>query len=216
MSGLVLHSYFRSSTSVRLRVALNLKGLAYGYVAHHLRKNEQRSAAYLALNPQGLVPALVLEDGTVLTQSLAVIEYLDEMVPEPPLLPRDPTGRARVRALTYAIACEIPPLNNLRVLSHLKSVLGASEDMTAAWFRHWVVETFGALETMLASDARTGCFCHGDAPGMADICLYAQVLNNRRFDVDMSAFPTISRIFEACSALPEFAEAAPDRQPDAE
>ena len=216
MSGLVLHSYFRSSTSVRLRVALNLKGLAYGYVAHHLRKNEQRSAAYLALNPQGLVPALVLEDGTVLTQSLAVIEYLDEMVPEPPLLPRDPTGRARVRALAYAIACEIHPLNNLRVLSHLKSVLGASEDMTAAWFRHWVVETFGALETMLASDARTGCFCHGDAPGMADICLYAQVLNNRRFDVDMSAFPTIGRIFEVCSALPEFAEAAPDRQPDAE
>lgn len=216
MSGLVLHSYFRSSTSTRLRVALNLKGLAYGYVAHHLRKKEQRSATYLALNPQGLVPALVLEDGTVLTQSLAVIEYLDETVPEPPLLPRDPAGRARVRALAYAIACEIHPLNNLRVLNHLKSAFGASDDMTAAWFRHWVAETFGALETMLASDARTGRFCHGDAPGMADICLHAQVLNNRRFDVDMSAFPTIGCIFEACSALPEFTEAAPDRQPDAE
>lgn len=216
MSSLVLHNYFRSSTSTRLRVALNLKGLSYDYVAHHLRKGEQRGADYLALNPQGLVPALVLGDGTVLTQSLAIIEYLDETVPEPPLLPASAVDRARVRALAYAIACEVHPVNNLRVLNHLKSAFGADDAATAAWFRHWVQETFVALETMLSGDRRTGRFCHGDVPGLADLCLYAQVLNNRRFQVDMSPYPTIGRIFEACAALPAFAGAAPENQPDAE
>jgi maleylpyruvate isomerase len=216
MSSLVLHNYFRSSTSTRLRVALNLKGLSYDYVAHHLRKGEQRSADYLALNPQGLVPALVLEDGTVLIQSLAIIEYLDETVPEPPLLPAAAIDRARVRALAYAIACEVHPVNNLRVLNHLKSTFGADDAATAAWFRHWMQETFVALEAMLAGDNRTGRFCHGDVPGLADICLYAQVLNNKRFQANMSPYPTIGRIFDACAALAAFVAAAPENQPDAE
>lgn len=216
MSGLVLHNYFRSSTSIRLRAALNLKGLPYTYVAHHLRKGEHRDPAFLALNPQGLVPALVLEDGQALTQSLAIIEYLDEVHPQPPLLPADPVDRARVRALAYAIACEIHPVNNLRVLGYIKTAFGADEEATTAWFRHWVAETFAPLETMLAGDARTGRFCHGDTPGLADLCLHAQVMNNRRFGVDMAPYPTIARIFDACAALPAFADAAPDRQPDAE
>ncbi len=216
MSGLVLHNYFRSSTSVRLRAALNLKGLAYDYVAHHLRKGEHRAPGFLAVNPQGLVPALVLEDGSTLVQSLAIIEYLDETYPEQPLLPRDPLDRARVRALAYAIACEIHPVNNLRILAYLKSTFGADEAATHAWFRHWVAETFAPLEAMLAGDARTGRFCHGDTPGLADLCLYAQVINNRRFGVDMAPYPTIGRIFEACQAVPALADAAPDRQPDAE
>jgi maleylpyruvate isomerase len=216
MTGLVLHNYFRSSTSIRLRAALNLKGLTYEYVAHHLRKGEHRSADYLALNPQGLVPSLVLDDGTVLTQSLAIIEYIDETFPEPPLLPEKAVDRARVRALAYAIACEVHPLNNLRVLDYLKSSFGADDAATATWFRHWADETLAPMETMLAGDSRTGRFCHGDAPGLADVCLHAQVLNNRRFNVDMSRYPTINRIFDACAALPEFERAAPEKQPDAE
>ena len=216
MSGLVLHNYFRSSTSIRLRAALNLKGLGYDYVAHHLRKGENRSDAYLAINPQGLVPLLVLEDGSVLTQSLAIIEYLDETHPEPPLLPRDPKARARARALAYAVACEIHPVNNLRVLAYLKSDFGANDVATARWFRHWVGETFGPLEKMLAGSTDTKRFCHGDEPGLADLCLYAQVVNNQRFNVDMTTFPTIQRIYEACAALPAFASANPQNQPDAE
>ena len=216
MSGLVLYNYFRSSTSVRLRAALNLKGIAYGYQARHLRKGEQRSADYLAINPQGLVPALVLDDGTTLTQSLATIEYLDETYPEPPLLPADPVERAQVRALAYAIACEVHPLNNLRVLAELKTRFGASEEAVSEWFRHWVAGTFAPLEQMLASSPLTGNFCHGDQPGLADLCLYAQVVNNRRFDVDMTPYPTIARVFASCLALPAFADAAPGRQPDAE
>jgi maleylpyruvate isomerase len=216
MSGLVLHNYFRSSTSTRLRAALNLKGLDYDYVAYHLRKGEQRSQSYLAINPQGLVPSLQLEDGSVLTQSLAIIEYLDETHPEPPLLPDTARARARVRALAYAIACEVHPVNNLRVLAHLKSAFGADDAATADWFRHWVRETFDPLEVMLAGDPRTGRFCHGDTPGLADVCLYAQVLNNRRFGIEMASYPTIARIFDACAALDAFARAGPERQPDAE
>lgn len=213
---LVLHSYFRSSTSTRLRAALNLKGLAYDTVAWHLRKGEQRSAAYLAKNPQGLVPALELWDGTVLTQSLAIIEYLEEAHPEPPLLPVGPVDRARVRAIAYAVACEIHPVNNLRILDYLRSEFGADDAAVTAWFRHWVATTFAPLEAMLASDPGTGRFCRGDRPGLADICLYAQVLNNRRFGVDMEPYPTIRRIFDACAALPAFIAAAPENQPDAE
>jgi maleylpyruvate isomerase len=216
LSGLVLHNYFRSSTSVRLRIALKLKGLDYDYVAHHLRKGENRSQAYLAINPQGLVPALELGDGAVLTQSLAIAEYLDEIHPTPPLLPRGPVDRARVRALAYAIACEIHPVNNLRVLNHLRTDFGADDAKIAAWYRHWVGETFMPLETMLAGDVRTGRFCHGDQPGLADLCLFAQVINNRRFDFDMSPFPTISRIHQNCSAVPAFASAMPEAQIDAE
>jgi maleylpyruvate isomerase len=216
MTNLILHNYFRSSTSIRLRAALNLKGLAYDYVPHHLRKGEQRDAAYLAINPHGLVPALVLEDGAVLTQSLAIIEYLDEIHPSPPLLPQSALERARVRALANAIALDIHPINNLRVLAYLRSAFDANEEAIATWFRHWVAETFAPLEAMLAGDVRTGRFCHGDTPGLADLCLYAQVLSNTRFAVDMSSYPTISRIFEACAMLPPFAAAAPDKQPDAE
>lgn len=213
---LVLHSYFRSSTSTRVRVALNLKGLSYGYVAHHLRRGEHRDAAYRAVNRQMLVPALDLGDGTVLTQSLAIMEYLDEVWPRPPLLPADARGRARVRAICQAIACEVHAVDNLRVLNELRSRFGAGDEAVAAWFRHWVAETFAALEDMLAADPATGRFCHGDAPGLADACLFAQVLSNRRFDVDMSPYPTIGRIHRACAALPAFMRAAPEHQPDSE
>lgn len=216
MSGLVLHNYFRSSTSTRVRAALNLKGLSYDYVAYHLRKRDHKSAAYLAINPQGLVPALQLDDGHILTQSMAIIEYLEETCPEPPLLPTDALGRARVRALAYAVACDIHPLNNLRALNYLRTNFGADDAAVANWFRHWVDEAFGPLEEMLAKNPQTGRFCHGDAPGLADICLYAQVLNNARFNVDMNRYPTIDRIYQACAEIPAFAQAAPARQPDAE
>ena len=212
---LKLHNFFRSSTSTRLRAALNLKGLDYDYVAYVLRDGETRTPEYLAKNPQGLVPTLELEDGTALTQSLAIIEWLDETHPEPALLPADPLGRARVRGLTYMIAFEIHPLNNLRVLFRLRDQFGADEEAQKAWFTHWVETTFDALETALADSTDTGIYCHGDTPGLADLCLYAQVWNNRRFDVDMSAYPTISRIFDALDALPAFADAAPGQQPDA-
>jgi maleylpyruvate isomerase len=216
MTGLVLHDYFRSSTSIRLRAALNLKGLSYDQIAHNLRKGAHRVAAYLAINPQGLVPALVLQDGAILTQSLAIIEYLDEAYPTPSLLPKSALDRARVRALAHAVALDIHPVNNLRVLAYLRSAFDANDDSISAWFRHWVAETFKPLEAMLAGDSRTGRFCHGDTPGLADLCLYAQVLNNSRFGVVMSPYPIISRIFEVCSIQPAFAAAAPDQQPDAE
>jgi maleylpyruvate isomerase len=216
VSGLVLHNYFRSSTSIRLRVALNLKRLDYRYVAYHLRKGENRSPAYLAINPQGLVPALELDDGEVLTQSLAIIEYLDEIRPTPPLLPKGPFDRARVRALACAVACEIHAVNNLRILKHLRIEFGADDSKIAAWYRYWVGQTFLPLEKMLAGDARAGRFCHGDEPGLADLCLFAQVVNNRRFDFDMSPFATIRRIYENCLAVPAFASAMPEVQIDAE
>ncbi|WP_186396422.1 maleylacetoacetate isomerase [Stappia sp. TSB10GB4] len=212
---LVLHNFFRSSTSTRLRAALKLKGLDYGYVSYALRKGETRTPKFLALNPQGLVPALEREDGRVLTQSLAIIEWLEETRPQPPLLPADPDGRARVRALANMIACEVHPLNNLRVLGYLAEQFGADEAAQARWFTHWVTTTFDALETMLARDGETGAFCHGDTPGLADICLYAQVWNNRRFQIDTDAWPTIAAIFGRLDAIPAFAEAAPPRQPDA-
>lgn len=209
---LKLHNYFRSSTSTRLRAALKVKGLDYEYLSYALLKGENRSADYLAKNPAGLVPSLELDDGTVLTQSLAIIEWLEEMHPEPALLPADPVGRARVRSLSYMIACEVHPLNNLRVLQHVESQFGGDK---AAWFRHWVGVTFAALEAALAGSADTGRYCHGDSPTMADLCLYAQVWNNKRFEVDMAPYPTVTRIFEALDALPEFVAAAPPNQPDA-
>jgi maleylpyruvate isomerase len=216
MNDIVLHNYFRSSTSYRVRIALAMKGIDYAYVAHHLRHGGNRAPTYLAVNPQGLVPALVWEDGTVIAQSLAIIEFLDEMRPQPPLLPADPLGRARVRMLSQMIACEIHPVNNLRILNALRSRYGADDAEVADWFRHWVDETFSPLESLLAGSAETGTFCHGDTPGMADICLVAQVANNSRFNVDMGAYPTISRIRDACMEIAAFADAAPARQPDAE
>ena len=211
-----LHNFFRSSTSTRLRAALNLKGLDYEYVAYALRKGENRTAAYLGLNPAGLVPALELDDGTVLTQSLAIIEWLDETHPNPPLLPTDAAGRARVRSLAYMIACEIHPLNNLRVLNRLGAQFGAEEDAVTDWFSHWVTETFDAIEATLAGSPQTGRFCHGDVPSLADICLYAQVWNNRRFSIPLENWPTIAKIFGELDGITAFRNAAPPNQPDAE
>lgn len=216
MSRVVLHNYFRSSTSYRVRIALNLKRIDYDYFAHLLRHGGQHSPEFLAVNPQGLVPALIWTDGTIITQSLAICEFLDETIPDPALLPPDPAGRARVRALAQMIACEIHPVNNLRVLNDLRSRFGADDHAIADWFRHWVRETFEPLESILASDTQTGRFCHGEKPGLADICLVAQVANNARFKVDMSPYPTITRINAACLELAAFADAAPDTQPDAE
>ena len=215
MSDALLHGYFRSSTAFRVRIALNLKGLVYDQTFRHLRKGEQRAPDYLKLNPQGLVPTLEI-DGQTLTQSLAIIEYLEETHPAPALLPRDAAGRARVRSLAYAVALEIHPINNLRVLEDLKTRFGADDAAAAGWFRHWVAETFGALETRLANEAQTGKFCHGDTPGLADICLVPQVINNTRFNVDMTPYPTISRINAACLELEAFKAALPANQPDAE
>ena len=211
-----LHNFFRSSTSTRLRAALNLKGLDYEYVAYALRKGENRTAAYLGLNPAGLVPALELDDGTVLTQSLAIIEWLDETHPNPPFLPSDSAGRARVRSLAYMIACEIHPLNNLRVLNRLGAQFGAEEDAVTDWFSHWVTETFDAIEATLAGSPQTGRFCHGDVPSLADICLYAQVWNNRRFSIPPENWPTIAKIFGELDGITAFRNAAPPNQPDAE
>jgi maleylpyruvate isomerase len=211
-----LHGYFRSSAAFRTRIALNLKGIAYDSVSHHLRRNEQNAPAFLKLNPMGLVPAL--EDGpNVLSQSLAIIEYLDETKPEPPLLPKAPAQRARVRALALTIACEIHPLNNLRVLTYLKSDLKLSDAQHDTWYRHWIVEGFKGLEGMLKT-AGTGRFCHGDAPTMADVCLVPQVFNAKRLldDAALAAFPGIMRVFGACMKLDAFDRAQPAKQPDAE
>ena len=212
---LTLHGYFRSSASFRVRIALNLKGVAAAHVSHHLRRNEQRAPAYLALNPQGLVPSLQTDDGQVLVQSMAIIEYLDEVYPTPALLPADPAGRARARALADIIACDIHPIDNLRVLRYLRTEMGQDEAAVQRWYNHWITEGFNALEPMLAAGP-AGRFCHGDSPGIADICLVPQVVNSRNYKLDLSPYPTISRIFEACLALPAFADAMPERQPDAE
>ena len=212
----ILHNYFRSSTSFRVRAALNLKGIAYEQETWHLRENQQRSSAYLAVNPQGLVPSLVWSDGTVITQSMAIMEFLDEVVAEPALLPADPAGRARVRALTQLIGCEIHPLNNLRVLRHIEQEFGADSQTQADWFRHWVRASFDPLEEMLSSSPDTGDFCHGNRPGMADITLAAQLVNNRRFELNVESWPTIHRIGLACFAHDAFDKALPGNQPDAE
>lgn len=214
MSDLVLHNYFRSSTSVRVRAALNLKGLPYDYVPLSLLKGEQASAAHLALNPSGLVPTLVTPQGS-LPQSLAILEWLDEVHPEPPLLPADPWGRARVRSLAQIVALDIHPVNNLRILQHLEAEFGVDGAGKAAWFRKWANAGMKALEERLSGEDETGAFCHGDSVGLADLCLYAQVLNNARFEVDMTPYPTISRIHANCMAVPALEQAAPANQPDA-
>jgi maleylacetoacetate isomerase len=214
---LKLYGYWRSSAAYRVRIALELKGLTYESVPVHLVRDggEQRKPAYRRVNPQGRVPALE-HDGRVLTQSLAIIEYLDETWPEPALLPPTPAGRARVRALAQLVACDIHPLNNLRVLQYLEGKLGASEDGRSDWYRHWIMDGFEALESLLAGSGETGRYCHGDAPGLADVLLVPQVYNARRYRCDLAACPTITRIDQACSALPAFERARPERQSDAE
>lgn len=210
-----LHGYFRSSASYRVRIALAMKGLDWEQAVVHLGKGHQFEPAFQALNSQALIP--VLEDGDrVMTQSLAIIEYLDETHPRPPLLPPTAAGRQRVRAIALAIACDIHPLNNLRVLKYLVQDLGLSEDQKLAWYRHWVAVGFDALEPQLAGDPATGRYCHGDVPGLADIALVPQVANARRFAVDLGPYPTIRRIDEACRQLEPFRSAAPENQPDAE
>jgi maleylacetoacetate isomerase len=207
-----LYDYWRSSAAYRVRIALNFKGLAYQPVPVDLRAGAQRASEFIELNPQGLVP--VLEDGdAVLTQSLPILNYLEERYPEPALLPADLPGRATSRAIAVAIACEIHPLNNLRVLQYLKRELGLDEDRRLTWYRHWVAEGFRAIEAMLGRSA--GAFCVGDAPSLADVCLVPQVYNARRYECELEPYPTIRRIDEHCRQIEAFARAAPERQPDA-
>ena len=212
-----LYSYFRSSASYRVRIALNLKGLPYEYAAVHLLRGggEQLTPEYRGVCPDGIVPALVDGD-VVLQQSLAIIEYLDETHPNPPLLPSTPRDRAYVRAIALQIACEIHPLNNLRVLKYLKHELGVTDDAKDAWYKHWVENGFHVLESMLAGDSRTGKFAYGDSPTTADLALIPQVFNAQRFHVDMQPYPTIQRIYDEAMRHDAFVRAAPGQQPDAE
>jgi len=210
-----LYGYFRSSAAFRVRIALNLKGIAYEDAFVHLARGEHRSPEYAAVNPQGLVPALV-DQGQLLTQSLAILEYLEETHPDPALLPSDAIGRARVRALAGLIACEIHPLNNLRVLTHLRKSLGMGEEQVNAWYRHWIADGLAKLEADLAREKGAGPFLHGNAPGMADCCLVPQVFNARRFACDLAPYPLSMRAFEACMTIDAFDRAQPSKQPDAE
>ncbi|PIE13251.1 MAG: maleylacetoacetate isomerase [Rhodobacterales bacterium] len=209
------HGYFRSSSSYRCRIALNLKGLEYDFCPVHLKNGAQHSAEFSALNPQNLLPVLETAEGTILTQSLAIIEWLDETHPEPPLLSRDPLLRAQERAFAQVIACEIHPLQNLRVLKYLAAELQATPDQTSAWLARWLGDGLAACEALLARGPDTA-FCFGDAPGLADLCLVPQVFSARRFNVDLSSLPRISTIYDRCMALPEFDRAQPSRQPDFE
>ena len=211
------HGYFRSSAAYRCRIAFNLKGIKPDFVSVHLRRDggEQKKQAYLTLNPQALVPSLEV-DGTVLTQSLAIIEWLDETVPEPALMPADPIQRAKVRAFVLAIACDIHPLQNLRVLDYLKNDLGQEQSELDKWCRRWIGDGLAACEALLKSEARQGDFCFGERPGFADICLMPQMFSADRFGVDTSGMPRLRAIQTACAAVPAFADAHPAKQPDSE
>lgn len=212
-----LYTYFRSSAAYRVRIALNLKGLDWEAVPIHLARNggEQHGEDFRAVNPAGLVPVLN-DNGTVLSQSIAIIEYLDERHPQPSLLPGDAAARARIRQLALSVACDIHPINNLRVLQYLQRELGADEAQKNQWYKHWVEGGLAAIEAMLANSPATGAFCHGDTPTLADCCLIPQVFNARRFNCDLEPFPTIRRIAERCEAVEAFRLAAPQNQPDAE
>jgi len=211
-----LYSYFRSSASYRVRIALHLKGLPYETVPVHLlnQGGEQLLPAFTEINPQALVPVLA-EEGHYVSQSLAMLELLEERHPTPSLLPGDAFQRAHIRALSLAIACDIHPLNNLRVLKYLKRELGVEDERKNAWIAHWINLGFTALEQQLAADSARGHFCVGDAPTMADCCLVPQIFNARRFEVDMAPYPTLCAIEQACHALPAFQQAHPAQQPDA-
>lgn len=212
-----LYTYYRSSASYRVRIALNLKRLTAESASIHLNRDggEQYSAAFHAVNPAHLVP--VLEDGgLLLTQSLAIMEFLDDTHPAHALLPQDPAGKARVRALAQAIACDIHPINNLRVLKYLEGTLGVTAAQKTEWVRHWIGLGLQSLEEQLVRDSATGLFCHGDSPTMADCCLVPQLYNARRFGCDLSPFPVLQAIARRCEDMPEFASASPERQPDTE
>lgn len=206
---MILYGYGLSSASYRVRIALALKNLPYTSISKNLRAGEHRLSEFLRINVQGFVPALGLDDGAVLIQSVAIIEYLDEIYPTPRLLPAEPLARARVRALAQVITSDIHPLNNLRVLKYLEDKLALDREARDLWYRHWVEAGFDALERWLAQDAAAGRFCHGNAPTLADICLVPQVFNARRFAVDMSPYPRILAIDAACRELPEFQTTAP-------
>ncbi|MEO8319387.1 MAG: maleylacetoacetate isomerase [Bradyrhizobium sp.] len=208
-----LHGYFRSAAAYRVRIALNLKGLRPEHLPHHLRKGEQCAPAYLAINPQGLVPALENDAGAVLTQSLAIVEWLEETHPEPPLLPKDPLRRAKVRAFAMALACDTHPVQNLKVLNRLRQ-LGVPEEKVTEWAAWANREGLGACENLIADEP--GPFCFGTTPGMADLSLVPQLGNARRFGVDVSAYPRLLKAEAAAREMKAFADAAPDRQPDAE
>ncbi len=208
-----LHGYYRSTAAWRVRIALNLKGVRAEHAAHHLRQGEQRADAYLLLNPQGLVPTLELDDGTPLTQSLAICEWLDEMLPEPPLLPGDALHRAKTRAFAFAIACDVHPVQNLKVLARLRT-LKLPEDEVTGWARWVIADGLGACGTLVANSL--GPFCFGVAPTLADICLVPQLFNARRFGVDLSGLDRLLQAEAACAKLPAFCDASPERQPDAE
>jgi len=210
-----LYTYFRSSAAFRVRIALNLKGLSYEPVFVHLAKGEHRNADYARVNAQALVPTLELDDGTRLNQSLAIIEYLDEVHRKPALLPDEGKARARVRSLSDLVACEIHPLNNLRVLQHLKRALGQNEDQVNAWYRHWIADGLTKFEAELAS-GKKGQFCYGDSPTMADCCLVPQIFNAKRYSCELAPYPITMRVFEQCMKLDAFDRAQPAKQPDAE
>jgi maleylacetoacetate isomerase len=211
-----LYDYWRSSAAYRVRIGLNLKGINWEHSGVSLIKDggEQNHPQYARVNPQKLVPALEV-NGNVLTQSLAILEYLDEHHPEPCLLPTDGLGRARVRALSQLIASDIHPLNNLRVLNYLEDELNCAPDAKLNWYHHWITEGFSAFETMLTTSDQTAPFCYGDQPSMADCCLIPQVYNARRFGIDLNSFPEICRIDKTCAGLDAFASARPENQPDA-
>ena len=215
-----LYSYFRSSASYRVRIALALKGLSYEYVPVHLVKSEHLAPAFLDVAPAQLVPALVLDGvggapGPTLTQSLAIIEYLEETVAGPRLLPVDALGRSRVRALAFDIACEIHPIDNLRVLRYLQSEMKVSSDDKDRWYRHWVETGLEVVERQLAGNPLTGRFCHGDVPGLADCCLVPQIFNAQRMNCRLDHVPTVMRVFDACMAEPAFSATQPSACPDA-
>ena len=210
-----LYTFFRSSAAFRVRIALNLKGLAYAPQPVSLPKGDHRRPEYARVNPQALVPMLELDDGTRLNQSLAIIEFLDQRYPQPPLVPEDALGRARVRSLALLIACEIHPLNNLRALNYLRKDLGLLEEQVNAWYRHWITEGLAKLEAELTQSPGAGSFCHGDAPTMADCCLVPQIFNAKRYKSDLTPYPMAMRVFEQCMQLEAFDRAQPSKQPDA-
>jgi maleylacetoacetate isomerase len=209
-----LYNYFRSSASYRVRIVASIKGLDYDYASINLGRGESRSPSYEALNPLGRVPSLE-DNGKLITESLAICEYLEETHPNPPVLPRDPYGRARVRSLALAVACEIHPIAGGRAQAYLAKLTNATETQRAEWSRHWIEEGFGAIEAMLANSGDTGRYCHGDSPTVADAFLVPQVYNAKLAKIDLTRFPTIQRVCDECDKLAAFERASPERQPDA-